>query len=183
MLNYLLHIILKVHKKFQVDRLSLTIKKTYPSLTNLSQITEQLTNLRVQLGPSAMMDIWGWSIISGTLWKNANVNWLHPLPPFWWRPHPHSHSCPQNDYLFCNHPKSIFYFALTPPITKKKKKVVELLTTKAWWSIIYFYLWIVTSEKALSQWPHCYGFSPVCDLICIIRWLFSEKAMPHWLHW
>ena len=35
MLKNLLHIILKVHKKFQVDRLSPTIKKTFPSLTNL----------------------------------------------------------------------------------------------------------------------------------------------------
>ena len=50
MLKNLLHIILKVHKKFQVDRLSPTIKKTFPLLTNLRVKLQQfLRNLTLKL--------------------------------------------------------------------------------------------------------------------------------------
>ena len=47
-----------------------------------------------------------------------------------------------------------------------------------WVSLCFFIL--PESEKDFPQWGQSNGFSPVCDLWCILRWLDREKDFSQW---
>ena len=74
------------------------------------------------------------------------------------------------------------------PICDHKCIIKTLLHRLHWYGfspvcVLKWFLSVLFSEKALSQWPHWYDFSPKCVLIWSSALLPSDKALSHRLHW
>ena len=65
------------------------------------------------------------------------------------------------------------------------ERLVTFATIIRFFSSVYYKMHfdLIFSEKCLSQWLQWYGFSPVCLLMCVLRWVNHTKALLQWLHW
>ena len=107
--------------------------------------------------------------------------------------------CPQMNckltILWGNHVTMAAMVRLLPSVSSYEIKAdyyaskLFTLAANIWLACFFplcFLRWLISwplCEKALSQWLHWYGFSPVGVLMWITKLLFTKKTLSQWLHW
>ena len=75
--------------------------------------------------------------------------------------------------------------------TVRSHVAFQMTCLRGWIDALITLVWLLTtvcfktpylSWRECAHWLHLFSFSPVCVLICLLRWLAVDDEKEHWLH-